>query len=134
MERVDAAPTPFAEASREVAEQLATSNQPGDPRAWAAIYLAVEAWRQLADDTGAWDYFGLEVLDVRARHYYDQHVEVLVGAACSDLDTRAAVCEMVTQLAGHHARIAASETLQLVDRLSHDATARQLQRAVAALL
>ncbi|RKF24671.1 hypothetical protein [Micromonospora globbae] len=110
-------------------------DEPDDLVAGGAMYLACEAWKQLAGSDIAWDRFGLELLDVRARHYSD-HQDVTVdaeGPVRDDAETRLAVTDMVEQLARYHQRCAVDGRLGLAGRLSHDAAAQQLRRAAAAL-
>ncbi|MBQ1028942.1 hypothetical protein KBX26_02830 [Micromonospora sp. C97] len=123
----------YAEAAREIAARLARGGD--DVVAAGAIQMAIEAWKCLAGTDLAWDRFGLELLDVRARLYSD-HDDVLVDADVpvrDDAETRLAVTALLEQLARHHDRLASDDQSDLARRLSHDAGAQQLRRAVAAL-
>ncbi|MEU3455350.1 hypothetical protein ABZ671_17395 [Micromonospora sp. NPDC006766] len=113
---------------------MSLRGEPDDLVAAGAMYLACEAWRQLAGRDLAWDRFGLELLDVRARLYSEQDVTVDAAAPVrDDAETRLAVTSMVEQLACYHDRCASDHRFGLAERLSHDAGAQQLRRAAAAL-
>ncbi|MEU8314996.1 hypothetical protein [Micromonospora sp. NPDC049033] len=123
----------YIEATRQVGARLANA---ADHTAGAgAIQLAIEAWKSLAGSDLAWDQFGLELLDIRARFYSD-YDDVVVNAAApvrDDAETRLALTALVEQLARYHERLAADDRDGLSHRLSHDAGAQQLRRAAAAL-
>ncbi|WP_406083564.1 hypothetical protein OHA01_02115 [Micromonospora zamorensis] len=124
----------YAEAAREITARLARGVD--DTVAAGAMQLAIEAWKSLAGTDLAWDRFGLELLDVRAR-LYSEHDDVVVDAAApirDDAETRLAVKTLLEQLARYHDRLAADDRDDLARRLSHDAGAQQLRRAVAALV
>lgn len=124
----------YVDAAREITARLARGGD--DAVAAGAIQLAIEAWKCLAGTDLAWDRFGLELLDVRARLYSD-HDDVVVDAGApvrDDAETRLAVTALLEQLARHHDRLAGEDQGDLARRLSHDAGARQLRRAVAALV
>lgn len=123
----------YAQAAREITARLAHGVD--DTAAAGALQLAIEAWKCLAGTDLAWDRYGLELLDVRARLYSD-HDDVVVDAGTpvrDDAETRLAVTALLEQLARHHDRLAADDRDDLARRLSHDAGAQQLRRAVAAL-
>ena len=123
----------YIEATRQVGARLADAAD--DTAAAAAIELAIEAWKRLAGTDFAWDHFGLELLDIRARLYPD-HDDVVVDAAApvrDDAATRLAVTTLVEQLAQYHERLAADGRDDLARRLHHDAGAQHLRRAAAAL-
>ncbi|WBC05305.1 hypothetical protein [Micromonospora sp. WMMA1976] len=106
-----------------------------DTTAAGAVQLAIEAWKGLSGTDLAWDRFGLEMLDIRARLYAD-HDDVVVDAAAptrDDVETRHAVATLVEHLARYHERLAARDDDDLARRLDHDAAAQQLRRAAAAL-
>ena len=96
-----------------------------------AIHLILRAWEQLAAGDAVWDRLGLEILDVQRRLYRGQDVAVDVEPAQDGPQTRAAVCEVLEQLARHHEQAAGSG--ELASRLSHDAAAQQCRRAAALL-
>ncbi|MEU7673548.1 hypothetical protein AB0C42_01870 [Micromonospora taraxaci] len=124
----------YAEAAREITARLALGVD--DTVAAGALQLAIEAWKCLAGTDLAWDRYGLELLDVRARLYSD-HDDVVVDAGApvrDDAETRLAVTALLEQLARYHDRLAADDRDDLARRLSHDAGAQQLRRAVAALV
>ncbi|MEK8106549.1 hypothetical protein NKG94_17300 [Micromonospora sp. M12] len=123
----------YAEAAREISARLAEGVD--DTLAAGAIQLAIEAWKSLAGTDLAWDHFGLELLDVRARLYSD-HGDIVVNADApvrDDAETRLAVTTLLEQLARYHDRLAADDRDDLARRLSHDAGAQQLRRAAVAL-
>ncbi|MEU8073092.1 hypothetical protein AB0B20_25375 [Micromonospora sp. NPDC049151] len=123
----------YIEATRQVGARLADAAD--QTAAAGAVQLAIEAWKSLAGSDLAWDQFGLELLDIRARLYSD-YDDVVVDAAAptrDDVETRLALTELVEQLARHHERLAADDRDDLARRLSHDAGAQQLRRAAAAL-
>ncbi|MEW2386004.1 hypothetical protein AB0873_28480 [Micromonospora sp. NPDC047707] len=123
----------YVEAAKEISARL--RGEAGDLAAAAAMHLACEAWKRLAGSDIAWDRFGLELLDLRARLYSD-HREVVVEAEApvrDDAETRLAVTGMLELLARYHERCAVDERFELARRLSHDAGAQQLRRAAAAL-
>lgn len=123
----------YAEAAREISARLAEGVD--DTLAAGAIQLAIEAWKSLAGTDLAWDHFGLELLDVRARLYSD-HGNIVVNADApvrDDAETRSAVTTLLEQLARYHDRLAVNDRHDLARRLSHDAGAQQLRRAAAAL-
>ncbi|WP_030334626.1 hypothetical protein [Micromonospora parva] len=124
----------YAEAAREITARLAQGVD--GTVAAGAIQLAIEAWQCLAGTDLAWDRYGLELLDVRARLYSDlDDVVVDAGAPVrDDVETRLAVTTMLEQLARYHDRRAGDDREDLARRLSHDAGAQQLRRAVAALV
>ncbi|MET8040538.1 hypothetical protein ABZU25_06690 [Micromonospora sp. NPDC005215] len=125
--------TNYAEAAREITARLAQDLD--DTVAADAIQLAIEAWKSLAGTDFAWDRFGLELLNVRARLYSD-HDDVVVDTGTpvrDDAETRLAVTSLLEQLARYHDRRAADDRDDLSRRLNHGAGARQLRRAVAAL-
>lgn len=120
-------------ATNAITVQLAETNAPADPSVRAAaVYLALAAWRDLGAG-GGWDHFGLDMLEVRDRHYLAHGVEVEVAAAQADSATLSAVRRMVEQLACVHDRLASEDQLPVATRLDHEASAHQLRRAVAAL-
>ncbi|MET7879856.1 hypothetical protein ABZS52_23355 [Micromonospora profundi] len=124
----------YPEAAREIAARLAHGVD--DTAAAGAVQLAIEAWKSLAGTDLAWDRLGLELLDVRARLYSD-HDDIVVAAEApirDDAETRLAVTTLLEQLARYHDRMAADDRDDLARRLSHDAGAQQLRRAVAALV
>ncbi|WP_433132829.1 hypothetical protein ACQPWW_14195 [Micromonospora sp. CA-240977] len=123
----------YPEAARETTARLAQDLD--DTVAADAIQLAIEAWKSLAGTDFAWDRFGLELLNVRARLYSD-HDDVVVDTGPpvrDDAETRLAVTSLLEQLARYHDRRAADDRDDPHRRLSHDAGAQQLRRAVAAL-
>ncbi|MBQ1041477.1 hypothetical protein KBX03_03045 [Micromonospora sp. C72] len=123
----------YTEATRQVRARLADAAD--HTAAAGAVHLAIEAWKSLAGSDLAWDQFGLELLDIRARLYSD-YDDVVVDAAAparDDVETRLAVTALVEQLARYHERLAADDRDDLARRLSHDAGAQQLRRAAAAL-
>ncbi|MFF0097716.1 hypothetical protein ACFYO8_00150 [Micromonospora sp. NPDC005257] len=123
----------YIEATREVCAGLADALD--DTTAVGAVHLAIEAWKRLSGTDLAWDRFGLEMLDIRARLYAD-HDEVVVDAAAparDDAETRRAVATLVERLARYHERLATCDGDDLARRLAHDAAAQQLRRAAAAL-
>ncbi|MEV4824538.1 hypothetical protein [Micromonospora sp. NPDC049274] len=122
----------YAEAAREMMARLA--DDADDVAAAGVIQLALEAWKRLAGTDLAWDRFGLELLDVRARLYADHDVVVDAEAPVrDDADTRLVVATLMEQLARYHERQATNDRDDLARRLSHDAGAQQLRRAAAAL-
>jgi hypothetical protein len=120
----------FPEAARVLSARLAAGDD--SLAAAGAVHLAIEAWKHLGGVDPAWDRFGLEVLDVRSRLYED---DVVVDAATPGADgpeVRAAVMDLIEQLARHHCRCAVAGD-GLAQRLGHEAAAQQLRRAAAAL-
>ncbi|MGC4806137.1 hypothetical protein [Micromonospora sp. DT233] len=123
----------YIEATRRVGAGLTEAAD--DTAAAAAVQLAIEAWQCLAGTDFAWDRFGLELLDIRAR-LYSEYDDVVVGAAAPVRDTaetRLAVTTLLEQLACYHERRAVDDHGDLARRRSHDASAQQLRRAAAAL-
>ncbi len=123
----------YIEATKEVCAGSADAWD--DTTAAGAVQLAIEAWKRLSGTDLAWDQFGLEMLDIRARLYAD-HDDVVVDAAAparDDVETRHAVATLVEHLARYHEYLAASGRDDLARRLDHDAAAQQLRRAAAAL-
>ncbi|MET9300677.1 hypothetical protein ABZX66_15250 [Micromonospora aurantiaca] len=123
----------YIEATRQVGARLADAAD--HIAAAGAVQLAIEAWKSLAGSDLAWDQFGLELLDIRARLHSD-YDDVVVDAAAparDDVETRLAVTALVEQLARYHERLAADDRDDLARRLTHDAGAQQLRRAAAAL-
>lgn len=100
----------------------------------AGLRLALLAWRELGDTDVAWDRFGLNVLAVEEllRDLPDVAV-VCDPPSKDDTEAPAAVARLVRALAAHLDRGAADDRGALVDRLTRDAAAGQLRRAVAAL-
>ncbi|WBC08890.1 hypothetical protein [Micromonospora sp. WMMA1947] len=123
----------YIEATRQVGARLADAAD--HTAAAGAVQLAIEAWKSLAGSDLAWDQFGLELLDIRAR-LYSEYDDVVVNAAApvrDDAETRLALTALVEQLARYHERLAVDDRDDLARRLSHDAGAQQLRRAAAAL-
>ncbi|MFI7080921.1 hypothetical protein ACIBO1_26815 [Micromonospora sp. NPDC049903] len=123
----------FTEATRALSARLAAEDD--DLAAAGAVYLAVAAWKAVSgEDTSAWDRFGLEMLDVQARFYGDDQVEVDATVPGGDRpQVRTAVADLIVHLARHHDRKANASGNDLARRLDHDAAAEQLRRAAAAL-
>jgi hypothetical protein len=100
----------------------------------AAARLVIEAWPVLAEDVPAWDVVGLVVLDVAERLFPGGSVVVHTDPPGNNRPAEsAAVRDLVTALAAWCSRRASARALPLSDRLTHDAAAVQLRRAVAAL-
>lgn len=123
----------YIEATRQIGARLADAVD--DTAAAGAVQLAIQAWQHLAGSDLAWDHFGLELLEIRAR-FYAEHDDVVVDAAAperDDTETRLAVTTLVEHLARHHERQAVDDRNDVARRLDHDAAAQQLRRAAAAL-
>jgi hypothetical protein len=99
----------------------------------AAIALAMQGWRDLANDDPIWDLVGLVLLSLRTSLYPDVHVTVEADKARSGQQTRTAVAGLLHRLAEHHQRLTAG-TRPLADRLQHDAVAQQLRQIAATLV
>ena len=99
-----------------------------------AVRLVIAAWPVLAEDAPAWDVVGLVVLDIADRLFPEatgavDAIKPGIGRAVE----HAAVRELVIALAAWCGRRASADVLPLSVRLSHDAAAGQLRRAMAAL-
>ena len=120
----------YTDAVRTVITSLAAGGD--DFAAAGAISLALRAWRQLGGTDPVWDQVGLDLLEVRDRLYPDQDVTVAAADPAADPQTRAAVAELLEQLALHHQQLAGGDA-PLAERLAHDAGVQQLRDAAAAL-
>jgi hypothetical protein len=120
----------YTEAARAVSDALAGGDD--DLAAAGAMYLALQAWRHLADTDPVWDQFGLQLLEVQGQLYAGQDVVVEADPPRDGSRTRSAVTTLVEQLARRHEALSA-EAGPLAHRLTHDACAQQLRRAVSVL-
>ncbi|MFD6563016.1 hypothetical protein [Micromonospora profundi] len=123
----------FVEAASALNARLAAGDD--NLAAAGAVFLAVEAWKKLSGRAVAWERFGLAILDVRSR-LYSEDDDVVVDATAPEADgplVRAALIDLVEQLARYHSRRAVHSGDGLAQRLEHDAVAQQLRRAAIAL-
>jgi hypothetical protein len=123
----------YVETIRAVAADVVANR--GDEPVEAAWHLALLGWRHLGGHDEAWDRFGLNVL--AACEMLAVHPVPTVACdppARDGLPVRGAVVALVTALAARLEHDALDTGRSFVDRLVHDGAARELRRAVWALL